>query len=466
MRLRFLGANRQVTGSRYLLEAGGCRVVIDCGLFQERRWLGRNWEDPPFDPASADFLLLTHAHLDHTGLVPRLVAAGFDRPIICTEPTAHLAEIVMLDSAKIHQEDAAYKQKRHRKEKRRGAHPEVPLYTTEDAQKTLPLLQAVRFDESVKLSDRLSATFHEAGHILGSAIIELRASEDGRTRRLIFSGDVGQWNKPLIRDPSLLDGAEYVVLESTYGDRNHRDAGDPEDQLADIINDTARRGGNVVIPTFAIERAQELVYHIGRLVHKDRIPDLPVYLDSPMAVDVTEVFRDLRDYMDDQCHRLFAEGTPPLRFPGLKLVRAVEESKAINTARSPSVIMSSSGMCTGGRIKHHLKANISRGDSTILFVGYQGQGTLGRLILNGSPKVRIHRRQHTVRARIAQIHGFSAHADRDDLLHWLGHFKEAPRHLFLTHGEEDAATALAESIKERFGWTVSVPEYGDAVELE
>ncbi len=466
MRLQFLGANRQVTGSRYLLDAGGLRIVIDCGLFQERRVLERNWEPPPFDPDTIDYLLLTHAHLDHTGLVPRLVHSGLNASIICTEPTARLAEIVMLDSAKIQQEDAKYKQKRHRKEGRRGPRPIVPLYTTEDAQKAVSLLKAVGYGKRIELGDHVAATFYEAGHILGSAIVVLEVSENGEARRIVFSGDLGQWDKPLIGDPTLLEQADYVIMESTYGDRTHRDGPDPQTQLADVINRTAKRGGNVVIPTFAIERAQELIYHIGRLVHKDRIVDLPIFLDSPMAVDVTQVFRDLRGYLDEQARQLFEQGTPPLRYPGLKLVRSVDESKAINTVRGPCIIMSASGMCTAGRIKHHLRANISRPDSTILFVGYQAGGTLGRLILDGRPELRIHGRQYTVRADIDQIHGFSAHGDRDDLLRWLGHFKKPPRQVFLTHGEEDAATTLAKAVKSELEIDTIVPHYKQSVDLE
>ena len=466
MRLHFLGANRQVTGSRYVVEACGLRVMIDCGLVQERQFLSRNWDPAPVDPKSIDWLILTHAHLDHCGLTPRLVAAGFDRPILATEPTVDLAEIVMLDSAHIHEEDAAYKQRRHEREGRTGPHPVVPLYTTSDATRAVALLQATRYDTKVELSNEISVTFHDAGHILGSAIVELTVTENGTTRRLIFSGDLGQWGKPLIRDPSLLDDADYIIMESTYGDRNHRDAGDVSDQLADVIHDTARRGGNLVIPTFAVERAQELMYHISGLVHADRIPDLPVFLNSPMAVDVTEVFRKYRDYLDAETHALFDAGQPPLRFPGLTLVRSIAQSKALNTRGGSSIIMAASGMCTGGRIKHHLKHNIARPDSTILFVGYQASGTLGRIILQGRKEVRIFRQQHPVRARIAQIHGFSAHADRDDMLRWLSNFKQPPRRLFVTHGEEDAALALAQAAESKLHWHTTVPEYTDVVALD
>ena len=465
MHLHFLGANRQVTGSRYVLEACGRRVMIDCGLVQERQFVSRNWDAPPVDPKSIDWLVLTHAHLDHCGLTPRMVSQGFDGPIIGTEPTAELAEIIMLDSAHIHEEDAAYKKRRHEREGRTGPRPVVPLYTTADATAAVNLLEGARYNEPVKLCDQISVTFHDAGHILGSSIVELVVTEDGTTRRLIFSGDLGQWDKPLIRDPSLLDDADYIIIESTYGDRSHRDAGDVVDQLAAVINETAKRGGNLVIPTFAMERAQELMYHVGRLVHEDRIPDLPVFLNSPMAVDVTEVFRKYPDYLDAETHALFAAGQPPLRFPGLTLVRSIAQSKALNTRGGSNIIMAASGMCTGGRIKHHLKHNIGREDSTILFVGYQANGTLGRLILQGREEIRIFREKHPVRAKIAQIHGFSAHADREDLLHWLANFKQPPKRLFITHGEEDAAIALSQTVESKLKWSTTVPEYTDAVEL-
>ncbi len=466
MQLKFLGANRQVTGSRYFLEAGGLRIMIDCGLFQERPFLKRNWQQPPIDPKHIDCLLLTHAHLDHCGLIPRLVKAGFNSPIYTTEPSVDLAEIIMIDSGRIQAEDAKYKLKRHKREKRKGPRPVVPLYTAEDAEKAAQLLEGVGYEQPLALNDQVSVTFHDAGHILGSSILELNISEDGLNRRILFSGDIGQWDKPLIGDPTLMPNADYVVLESTYGDRNHKDCGDIQDQIADIVNDTYQRGGSVVIPTFAVERAQELTYHLGRLVHTNRIPDLPIYLDSPMAVDVTDVFRRSRGYLDEQTHQLFESGEPPLRYPGLHLVRSVDESKAINAATGPNIIMASSGMCTGGRIKHHLRRCIVRSDSTIVFVGYQSPGTLGRLILDGRPSVRIHGRPHDVRAKIAQIHGFSAHGDRDDLLRWLGHLERMPRHVFLTHGEEKAACKFESMITEQLGWSASVPHFNDTIVLD
>lgn len=466
MRLHFLGANRQVTGSRYMLEAAGLRVMIDCGMFQERPFLSRNWEECPVPPDSIDVLLLTHAHLDHVGLIPRLVMQGFKGKIMTVEPSVELAEIILMDSAKIQEEDAAYKKRRHQKEGRRGKYPEIPLYTAEDAAKALPLFRGIRYDEAIDLSPHVKAVFRQAGHILGSASIELSVEEGGKSRTIVFSGDVGQWDKPLIEDPALSPQADYVVLESTYGDRNHPPEAEVDHSLERIICETAKRGGNVVIPTFALERAQELLFHIGGLVHQDRIPDLKIYLDSPMAINVTDIFRKYRSYMDDQTRQLLNDGAHPLHFPGLNLTRSVEQSKAIAYERMPCIILASSGMCTGGRIKHHLRQNLTRPESTIVFVGFQANRTLGRQILNGDREVRIHGRFWPVRAQIEQISGLSAHGDKDDLLRWLSGNKQPPRAVFLTHGEEDAALSLAQTIKEQLGWQASVPEYQDVVELD
>jgi metallo-beta-lactamase family protein len=440
--------------------------MIDCGMVQERAFLSRNWESCPVDPLKLDALLLTHIHIDHCGLIPKLVAEGFRSPVICTHPTVDLADVVLHDSARIQMEDAEYKRRRHRKEGRTARHPEVPLYTEEDVERTLPLLRGVAYREPVRINEVFTAVFHDAGHILGSAMIELLVSEGGGTRRVIFSGDIGQWDKPLMRDPSVFDQADYVVMESTYGDRDHEDHGHIEDQLASVINSTTSRGGSVVVPVFAVERAQEMMYHISRLVHAKRIPHIQIFLDSPMAVDVTEIFRKHLDYFDEQTGQMIADNQPPLRFPGLKLVRDVEQSKAINSVQMPSVIMATSGMCTAGRIKHHLKHRISHPENTVLFVGYQGRETLGRQILEGKREVRILGRMHQVRARIEQIHGFSGHADRRALLRWLGALQQPPRQVFLTHGEEDVSLAFAETIAQQMNWPVHVPEYGETVTLD
>jgi metallo-beta-lactamase family protein len=297
-------------------------------------------------------------------------------------------------------------------------------------------------------------------------MLELQVTEGDRQRRLLFSGDVGQWDKPLMRDPTTFDEADYVVMESTYGDRDHPDDGDIETQLCDVINQTASHGGAVIIPTFAVERAQEVMYHISRLVYADRIPDLQIFLDSPMAVDVTQIFRKHRDCFDDETWQLIDSDEPPLRFAGLKLVRSVQDSKAINSVRVPCVIMATSGMCTAGRVKHHLKDRIGDPHNTVLFVGYQGRGTLGRQILEGKQSVRIHGRMRNVRAKIRQIHGFSGHADRRALLRWLAALRNPPRRLFLTHGEEEVSLGLVDHIRAEMGWSASVPRYRDSVELE
>ncbi len=466
MKLTFLGANRQVTGSRYCVEADGSRLMVDYGMAQERAYLARNWEPCPVDPRQLDALLLTHIHIDHSGLIPKLAAEGFRAPVYCTRPTVDLADIVLHDAARIQTEDAEYKRRRHHKEGRRGRHPEIPLYTEADVNKALPLFQGTPYGKPVPINNVFTVTFHDAGHILGSAMIELAVKENGTTRRLVFSGDIGQWDKPLVRDPSVFDQADYVVMESTYGDRDHEDGGNIEQQLADVINATASRGGSVVIPVFAVERAQEMMYHIGRLVHANRIPDIQVFLDSPMAVDVTEIFYRYRDCLDEETWQLITAHQPPLRFPGLKLVRDVEQSKAINSVQMPCVIMATSGMCTAGRIKHHLKHRIGRPENTVLFVGYQGRDTLGRQILEGREDVRILGRMHRVRARIAQIHGFSGHADRSALLRWVGNLKQPPRRIFLTHGEEEVSLSFSQLIAERMHWPTHVPEYGETVTLD
>lgn len=465
MKLHFLGANRQVTGSRYCLETADSKIMIDCGMFQEREFLSRNWEPNTIAPLECDAMLLTHAHLDHCGLIPKLVANGFHAPILCTRPTVELTEIILRDSAKIQREDAEYKRKRHEREGRKGKYPEQPLYTEDHVIQTLPMLSGVPYETLWRVTDSVSVVFHDAGHILGSAMLEVLATENGTTRRIIFSGDIGQRDKPLIRDPSLLDAADHIVMESTYGDRDHQDGGDIETQLCDVINETIGRGGNVVIPTFAVERAQELTYYISRLVHADRIPDVKVFLDSPMAVDVTNIFRQFRECFDQEAWELIGSNRSPLHFPGLHMTRTASQSKEINNERNPCIIMATSGMCTGGRIKHHLRRNISRPESTILFVGYQAHGTLGRLISDGKSEVRIHGRNYDSKAQIARIYGFSGHADRTALLNWVRHFSDEPSSIYLTHGDEDAANSLADEIRNEKGWSVSVPEFQEVVDL-
>lgn len=466
MRIKFLGANQQVTGSCFFFEAEGLRLLIDCGLFQERAYLSRNWDPFPVPSDQIDYLLLTHVHLDHAGLIPKLVREGFTQQILTTAPSIELLPLVLLDSAHIHQEDAAFKKKRHKRERRKGPYPEIPLYTVKDAESSFPLLKEIPYKDTFRLNDRVSARLHDAGHILGSAMLELLIQHKTKTKRIIFSGDIGQWDKPLVRDPSVFNQADYIIMESTYGDSNHEDPEEVENMLCQIINDTVSAGGNIIIPTFAIERAQELMFYLSRLVRQDRIPRLMIFLDSPMAVNVTNVFEHHLDSLDRETINLIQAGKQPFRFPGLRLVRSVEESKAINKNKDSLIIMAGSGMCTGGRIKHHLIHNISRPESTILFVGYQAFGTLGRQIVDGNSQVRIHGQQHQVKARVEQIHGFSAHADKIGLLRWLSHFKSPPDRLFLNHGEKEVSLKLAEYLQHEKSWKVNVPQYKEEWELE
>ncbi len=447
-----------------MLEADGLCLLIDCGLYQERSLLNRNWENFPVLPEKIDYILLTHSHLDHVGLLPKLIQKGFSGTIVTTPATKDLMKIVLYDSARLLKEDALYKKKRHKKEGRRGPYPEIPLYTGNDVKRVFPLVKSIGYNSRFSFDSHLSVTLHDAGHILGSAIVEIH--DKGNNRKILFSGDLGQWNKPLVKDPSVFRQADYIVMESTYGDHDHESLQEVSRQLSRIINETLAAGGNLVIPTFAIERTQELMYHLSRLVRENKIPFVKIFLDSPMAIDVTEIFQKYKTYLDRETLQLFQEEESPFRFPGLQLMRSKEQSKRINAIKEPCIIMAGSGMCTGGRIKHHLIRNISRPQSTVLFVGFQARGTLGRLIVSGQKQVRIHGSLYDVNARIEKISGFSAHADRKALLKWLGFFQKKPKGLFLVHGEEQAASSLAEAVRSSYRWDVSQPHYLEEWELE
>lgn len=438
---------------------------MDCGLFQERKYQERNWNPFQVEPASLQAVLLTHAHLDHCGLLPKLVREGFRGRIFCTSATAEIARYVLLDSARLAAEDAAFKRARHEREGREGPHPAVPLYSEEDVARTLPLFAAAFYGRPLEVGAGLTAVFREAGHILGSASVRLEYGRDGTRRSVLFSGDVGRWDRPIIRDPEPLEPSDYVLLESTYGGSLHEDTAGIEQALAEAVVSTRRAGGNLLVPSFALERTQEVLYYLSRLLAADRIPHVLVFVDSPMAVEVTEVFLRHPDLFDEEMRRLMLTGASPFAFPGLTMVRSVAQSKSLNHLRGTAVIIAGSGMCTGGRIKHHLSANIGRRESTVLFVGYQAEGTLGREILSGARQVRILGQTHRVRARVRRISGFSAHADRGELERWLQPQRQPPRRLFLTHGEPAAAEALAASIRSR-GWEVHIPSYGERVELE
>jgi metallo-beta-lactamase family protein len=465
IKIKFLGATRQVTGSSYLLDGAGLKILVDCGLFQERDYSNRNWEPFPVPPNQINYLLLTHVHLDHSGLIPKLVKEGFAGDILLTPASKELFPIVILDSARMQEEDAAFKKKRHEEEGRKGPHPEIPLYTVQDAEKCFPLLKGVPYEEFLPLNEQVKVCFHDAGHILGSAMIEIIFQDGNKSRNIIFSGDIGQWDKPLTNNPSVFDRADYVVMESTYGDNNHDDPQTIDDKLGKIVNDTVNAGGNLLIPTFAIERAQELLYYFSRLVRAKKIPFVATFLDSPMAVEITKVFERCKQYFDKGTLELFKDDQSPFNFPGLKLVESVEESKEIDLVKGPTIIMAGSGMITGGRIKHHLVREITRPESTLLFVGYQAVGTLGRQILDGVSPVRILGQFYPMRMKIEDINGFSAHAGMDDLHRWLNSFKSPPRHVFLTHGEEKPILSLEDYLRSKGGWEVSAPTYMEEQDL-
>jgi metallo-beta-lactamase family protein len=465
MKIKFLGATHQVTGSNYLLEIAGLKILVDCGLFQERDYSYRNWEVFPVSPNQIQYILLTHVHQDHSGLIPKLVKEGFGGEILLTPASKELFPIVILDSARIQEEDAIFKKKRHDKESRKGPYPEMALYTVQDAERCFPLLKAVPYEEFFPLNDQVKVCFHDAGHILGSAMIEIVFQDENGLRNIIFSGDIGQWDTPLLNNPSVFDRADYVVMESTYGDRNHDNPQDIDDKLSTVVNNAVKAGGNVIIPTFAIERAQELLYRFGSLARTKRIPYIVTFLDSPMAVEVTKIFEQSKKYFDKETLELFKDGQSPFDFPGLKLVESVEGSKAINLIKGSAIIMAGSGMITGGRIKHHLVREITRPESTLLFVGYQAVGTLGRQILDSASPVRILGQSYPVRMRIENIEGLSAYAGMSDLHRWLDNFKSPPKHVFLTHGEERSMLSLENYLHSKGGWEVSAPAYLEEYEL-
>jgi len=466
IKLKFLGAAQNVTGSRHLLEANGTKILVDCGLYQERQFRSRNWDPFTCPPESLDAVLLTHAHLDHCGLLPKLVKEGFKGRIYCTAATSEIAQIILLDSAHIQEEDAKYKLKRHKREGRKGPHPIEPLYTTAEAEACFPQFSNVKYKQPVKIGDGVEATFCDAGHVLGSSIIRVKVSQDGQDRTVIFSGDIGRSDRPIVQDPSIVEQADYVLVESTYGDRVHEGPEDTKKLIAEVINSTRQAGGNIIVPSFALERSQELLYYINELLLEKAIEPLPVFLDSPMASRITKVFQKHRELYDEEMTEFMRRNKSPFEFPGLKMAGTSEESKAINHIRGTIMVIAGSGMCTGGRVKHHLVNNITRPENTVMFVGYQAVGTLGRRIVNGEKEVRILGQEYPVNARIARINGFSAHADKEELFEWLSGLKKPPRKLFVVHGESESANKFGDYIREKTGWQVAVPAYQDEVVLD
>jgi len=466
IKLMFLGAAQNVTGSRHLLQANGTRVLIDCGLYQERQLRARNWDRFPIEPASVDAVLLTHAHLDHCGLLPKLVREGFNGKIYCTTATAEIARIILLDSAKIQEEDAEFKRRRHEREGRKGPYPEVPLYTVEDAEACFPLFSHVEYRKSVELGNGVEATFYDAGHVLGSSIIRAKVRQDGEDRIILFSGDIGRPDRPIVCDPTVFGYADYVLIESTYGDRVHEDTKDVKKSICEVINSTRKTGGNIIVPSFALERSQEVLYYINELRLANKIPKLRIFLDSPMASRLTKVFQHHPELFDKQMTEFVKQHKSPFQLPGLKMAGTADESKAINNIKGTIMVIAGSGMCTGGRVKYHLVNNISQPNNTIMFVGYQAVGTLGRSIVDGAKEVRILGEKRSVRAKIVRIHGFSAHADRNELLEWLRELEAAPRAVFVVHGEAKSARSFGDYVGEKTGWKVTVPAYQDEIVLD
>jgi metallo-beta-lactamase family protein len=451
-RLTFLGAAGTVTGSKYLLERGDLRLLIDCGLYQGLKPLRlQNWEHAPIDPRTLDAVLLTHAHIDHSGFLPRLVNEGFRGTVWCTSPTLELCRLLLPDSGHLQEEDAEYAN-RHGFSKH---HPALPLYTQEDAERALTRFRTVRFGEVLPLGQGANACFTHAGHILGAASV--RVEIDGRS--VLFSGDLGRYDDVLMRDPADAPAADAVVIESTYGDRLHPDD-DPSDELAEVIRRTVHRGGTVLIPAFAVGRAQLLLHVIARLRRAGRIPEVPVFLNSPMAVDTTALYRRF-----PKGHRLDDAQLRDLSGVAT-MVRGVEESKALNRATYPAVIVSASGMATGGRVLHHLKSLGPDPRNTIALVGFQAAGTRGADLQAGARSLRIHGADHAIRAEVVTIEGLSAHGDADDLMRWAGTVPGRPRRAFVTHGEPPAAEALARRLRDALQWSVEVPTQGQSFELD
>ena len=445
MKLHFYGADRCVTGSCHCLEINGKRILVDCGLQQGRDELDNAMF--AFNPGDIDILLVTHAHIDHTGRIPLLVKRGFTGRILTTRVTADLMRIMLLDSAHIQESDAEY---RNRKGQRAGREPVEPLYTTEDAMNVFKFLTVCEYGQSVELCEGVTAVFTDAGHLLGSASITLELDEGGVHKTLVFSGDIGNVDQPIIRDPQLLKRADYVVMESTYGDRNHTEVWSYTDELAEIIDETLGKGGNVVIPSFAVGRTQELLYFIREI--KDQglvksVPDFPVYIDSPLAKAATTVFcGDLHGYLDEAALELVKDGTHMFSFPNLHLVETTEESRMLNLDKTPKIIISASGMCDAGRIRHHLKHNLWRANSAVVFVGFQSPGTLGRRLLDGVESVKLFGEEIAVKAKVVNFQGLSSHADHDHLIEWIKAFDPKPAHVFVVHGDADVAPAFADEL--------------------
>lgn len=455
MKIKFCGAATGVTGSCHLLSTEKHKILLDCGQFQGGKAQDALNEEPfPFDPAEIECVVLSHAHIDHCGRLPLLVKRGFKGAIYCTDATADLLEVMLKDSGFIHEKEAEWQS---RKNERAGRKPVEPLYTVRDSEETLKYVRPVMYDQLFEINDEMKVVFNDAGHILGSAIIELWTAEDDNVYKTVFSGDLGVLDRPILRDPTIIKKADYVIMESTYGNRLHPENATSIEQLLDIVIKTTRRGGTVVIPSFAVGRTQELIYEFNRFYlerpeYRDELEKLTVYIDSPMATSATEVFRRNAQVFDEETKAYILKGDNPLDFPNLRFTRSTAESQALNMDRKPKIIISASGMCEAGRIRHHLKHNLWDPKSSVIFVGYQAEGTLGRMLTEGQKDVVLFGEAVHVNAEIYNLEGFSGHADKEGLLGWLSGFKVKPKQLFLVHGELESKEALAASIRERLGY--------------
>jgi metallo-beta-lactamase family protein len=460
MFLQVCGAAREVTGSNYVVEVGQTRFLVDCGMHQGGdKEEALNFAPFPYDPAEIGFVLLTHAHIDHSGRLPRLVREGYSGPIYATSPTCDLAEIMLLDSAYIQEMEAEW---RTRKASRAGRGATEPLYTQDDARKTIRQLKPVDYSKPVDLAPGVNAVFHDAGHILGSSFLELNLEDQGEKVKVLFSGDVGQPDQPIIRDPEFIKQTDYLIMESTYGDRLHERDGSPEEKLAAILKEAKREGGNVIIPAFAVGRTQEILFFLREIFQKSDL-DMPVYVDSPLASKASAVYRKHPEAFDEEAWKLVQEGGV-FDFPQLHFTQSADESRALNGKRG-IVIISASGMADAGRVRHHLKHNLWRPEAHVVIVGFQAQGSLGRRLLDGDKRVRIFGEEIAVKAHIDEITGMSAHADQEQLMSWASHF-EPPRLTILVHGELKAALTLERLLEERLHFKVVVAEPNEIIDLD
>jgi metallo-beta-lactamase family protein len=468
MKLTFHGASREVTGSCYQVETGNLRFIVDCGMFQGGREAEiRNRKFPGFDPEALDFVLLTHAHIDHSGLLPRLTSLGFRGPVHCTRATADLLGVLLPDSAFIQEKEAEWANYANRKTRKRHQNELAPLYTVTQAKEMLKRLRGVGYDEEIRPHPRVRVRFQDAGHILGSAIIEVWVEEGGITRKMVFSGDLGMPGRPILNDPTPIEEADFLLVESTYGNRLHKSLLSTEEELAHAVTDTlVRKKGNVIIPAFAVGRTQDLLYLLMDLVRQGRVPrNLAIFVDSPMASAATAITLSHGELMDVESRELLQWFRTSPDAPYLRVTEDVEDSMALNKIRQGAVIISASGMCDAGRIKHHLKFNLPRSECSVIIAGFQAEGTLGRRLVDGARSVRLFRETVPVRADLYTLGGLSAHADRDALLHWLSNFKRPPERVFVVHGEADTAEGFGAKLHEEMGWHVEVPEIGACFNL-